>query len=65
MRFFPKEVRTFEISSKASKAEEENPKKFIPNALDQLSNPRMQKEFEQNHLNNDFKYTLDDFSFEF
>lgn len=65
MRFFPKEVRTFEISSKASKAEEENPKKFIPNALEQLSNPRMQKEFEQNHLNNDFKYTLDDFSFEF
>ena len=62
MRFFPKDVRTFAINKPKSSEPE---KKFIPNALDHLSNPRMQKEFQQNHLNNDFKYTLDDFSFEF
>jgi len=65
MRFFPKDVRTFEISSKYSKSEAETPKKFIPNALDHLSDPRTQKEYQKNHLNNEFKYTLDDFSFEF
>ena len=65
MRFFPKEVRTFEVASRASQADDETPKKFIPNALEQLSSPRMQKEYEKNHVNNEFKYTLEDYAFEF
>lgn len=58
LRFFPKDVRTFTINPQQ---QEEN-KQFIPNALDQLSQPKILKEIDNNAENNN---TTDDFIFEF
>ena len=63
MRFFPREVRTFTVKS----TNNENPetKKFIPNALEHLSDPHLLKEFES-ETNKDFrKFGNEDFIFEF
>lgn len=59
MRFFPREVRTFTVKKTEQEMETE-PKKFIPNALEHLSNPRMQKEYDS-HLpeySDDFIFTF-------
>lgn len=63
MRFFPKEVRTFEV-----KQTDENGdlnKKFVPNALEHISNPHILKEFESENDKNFRKFNTDDFIFEF
>lgn len=59
MRFFPREVRTFTVKKTEQEMDAE-PKKFIPNALEHLSNPRMQKEFEshQPDYSDDFIFTF-------
>lgn len=59
MRFFPREVRTFEI--KRTDSSQEPAKKFIPNALEQLSNPRIQKEFDSDK----FEFSEDDYIYTF
>lgn len=56
MRFFPREVRTFTINKKEN-INNDTEKKFIPNALEHLSNPRMMKDFQTDYS--------DDFIFEF
>ena len=59
MRFFPRDVRTFTVKKTEQEVEAE-PKKFIPNALEHLSNPRMQKEYDS-HLpeySDDFIFTF-------
>ena len=59
MRFFPRDVRTFTVKKTEQEMEAE-PKKFIPNALEHLSNPRMQKEYDS-HLpeySDDFIFTF-------
>jgi len=59
MRFFPKDVRTFTVKKTEQEMDAE-PKKFIPNALEHLSNPRMQKEYDS-HLpeySDDFIFTF-------
>lgn len=62
MRFFPKDVRTFSVAKTDSSKDEQ--KNFIPNALDKLSSPRVMKEYGDTDFKN-YKYTVDDFSFEF
>ena len=57
LRFFPKDVRTFQIKNQDTKQEEPS---FVPNALDHLIKPQMIKELDDGHLN-----TQDDFIFEF
>ena len=59
MRFFPRDVRTFTVKKTEQEMDTE-PKKFIPNALEHLSNPRMQKEYDS-HLpeySDDFIFTF-------
>ncbi len=59
MRFFPRDVRTFTVKKTEQEMDAE-PKKFIPNALEHLSNPRMQKEYDS-HLpeySDDFIFTF-------
>lgn len=63
MRFFPREVRTFNVKPKTQEGEEA--KKFVPNALEHLSDPHLLKEFES-ETNKDFrKFGNDDFIFQF
>ena len=58
MRFFPKEVRTF----KFKKTSEDAPAKFVPNALEHLSDPHIRKELDES--NKKFRdFDLDDFVF--
>ncbi len=42
LRFFPKDVRTFTVKKK----DNEEDKQFVPNALEQLSKPKIMKNFE-------------------
>ena len=63
MRFFPREIRTFEVKQTA--VEDEASKKFVPNALEHLSDPHLLKEFES-ETNKEFrKFGNDDFIFQF
>lgn len=64
MRFFPREVRTFVVPN-VENAQSSEDKKFIPNALEHLSNPRMMKEYGDDTDFKNYKYTVDDFSFTF
>ena len=59
MRFFPRDVRTFTVKKTEQEMDAE-PKKFIPNALEHLSNPRMQKEYDshQPEYSDDFIFTF-------
>ena len=59
MRFFPRDVRTFTVKKTEQEMDAE-PNKFIPNALEHLSNPRMQKEYDSH-----FPEYSDDFIFTF
>lgn len=59
MRFFPKDVRTFSIK----KQSEDAPSKFVPNALEHLSDPHIRKEFESDNNKNFRDFDLDDFVF--
>lgn len=61
LRFFPREVRTFSINKPNS--EEQNTKRYVPNALDNLIQPQMTKELEEGHTNT--VNPQDDFIFEF
>lgn len=54
LRFFPKDVRTFSVNKKDTGEQ----KQFIPNALEQLSKPKIMKNFE-------LEDSVDDFIFEF
>ncbi len=63
MRFFPKEVRTFTI--KQPKQEDDMSKKFIPNALEHISDPHLLKEFDTEADKKFRKFGADDFIFEF
>lgn len=61
LRFFPKEVRTFDISKPAVNDDGQT-NKYVPNALEKLNEPKMMREIEEGHNN-----TLnpeDDFIFE-
>jgi len=60
LRFFPKDVRTFEVNKSTESPEE---KKFVPNALDHLIKPQMIKELEEGSSNS--LNPADDFIFEF
>jgi len=51
LRFFPKDVRTFSV-----KKDDSSEKKFVPNALDQLSKPKIMKNFELEDTTDDFIY---------
>jgi hypothetical protein len=57
LRFFPKDVKTVNFQPK----QQEEEKKFIPNALEQLSKPKLQMEFDE--LQHDDSESLDDFMF--
>lgn len=60
MRFFPKDVRTFNIPKNKS---EDAPTRFVPNALEHLSDPHIRKELD-NDTNKKFRdFDLDDFVF--
>lgn len=59
MRFFPKDVRTFSIK----KQSEDAPAKFVPNALEHLSDPHIRKEFESDNNKKFRDFDLDDFVF--
>ena len=63
MRFFPREIRTFEVKSTVQ--QDDTPKKFIPNALEHLSDPHLLKEFESETGNEFRKFGNDDFIFQF
>ena len=60
MRFFPREVRTFFVKPSDDKNSDA---KFMPNALEHLANPHMQKEFDK--YNFETQNSVDDFIFEF
>ena len=59
MRFFPKDVRTFKIK----KQSEDAPSKFVPNALEHLSDPHIRKELESDNNKKFRDFDLDDFVF--
>lgn len=61
-RFFPRDVRTFNVSNKSS-GSEQSQSHFVPNALEHLSNPHMQKEYDK--FNFETQNSADDFIFEF
>jgi len=60
MRFFPKDVRTFTI--KKEKPDNTQPK-YVPNALEHLSDPHIRKELDNNNNQNFRDFDLDDFVF--
>lgn len=60
LRFFPKDVRTFNVNKSTTEQEE---RKFVPNALDHLIKPQMIKEIEEGSSNS--LNPVDDFIFEF
>ncbi len=60
MRFFPKDVRTFEVS-KTKKEDAQT--KFVPNALEHLSDPHIRKEFDKDNNQKFRDFDLDDFVF--
>lgn len=69
LRFFPKDVRTFEIKNQdnqaGQEAAEEDVKQFMPNALDKLSQPKILKELEEENSNTNNTTNTEDFIFEF
>ncbi len=62
LRFFPKEVRTFNPTKPTDETKEQEPQ-FVPNALENLIKPKMLKEIEDGHSNT--ANPVDDFIFEF
>ncbi len=66
MRFFPRDVRTFTVEKpKDEQNKDEAEKKFIPNALEHLSDPHLLKEFES-ETNKEFRnFGEDDYIFTF
>lgn len=62
LRFFPKEIRTFNIAKPQSTEEQPQPQ-FVPNALDNLIKPQMEKELDNANTNS--TSPTDDFIFEF
>lgn len=63
LRFFPKDVRTFDVKNSTDTNGQENEVRFVPNALDHLIQPQMIKEIEDGHFNT--VNPSDDFIFEF
>ncbi len=59
LRFFPKDIRTFQVPGATG---EESEPKFVPNALEKLSQPKLEKEIEEGQYNTP---TADEFIFEF
>jgi len=63
MRFFPRDVRTFDV---AQKKENQTPQsKFVPNALEHLSDPHIRKQFEKGDSHIDYGDSAEEFIFEF
>ncbi len=60
LRFFPREVRTFDLVKKEFK---NNVAPFTPNALDKLSEPRLRRELEERERHFDYSRGDDLFSF--
>lgn len=60
MRFFPKDVRTFSLNKQKS---DDAPAKFVPNALEHLSDPHIRKEFDKDSNKYFRDFDLDDFVF--
>ena len=60
MRFFPKDVRTFSIKKEKS---DDAPSKYVPNALEHLSDPHIRKELDNNSNQKFRDFDLDDFVF--
>lgn len=60
MRFFPKDVRTFSVSSPSK---QDNTPKFQPNALEHLSDPHIRKDFDDNAGKKFRDFDLEDFVF--
>ena len=59
LRFFPREVRTFDLV----KPEFKNNNTYTPNALERLSEPRHQRELQEQERHFDYSYGDDLFSF--
>ena len=63
MRFFPRDVRTFDV---AQKKENQSPQsKFVPNALEHLSDPHIRKQFEKGDSHIDYSDSSEEFIYEF
>ena len=60
MRFFPKDVRTFAV--KKEKSDDTQPK-YVPNALEHLSDPHIRKELDVDSNQKFRDFDLDDFVF--
>lgn len=63
LRFFPKDVRTFNVNKQNQTQEGTEEKKFVPNALEHLITPQMIKELDDGQANT--SDPTDDFIFEF
>lgn len=61
MRFFPKDVRTFVPKQKQTENKEQQ--KFVPNALEHLSDPHIRKEVDPDSNKKFRDFDLDDFVF--
>lgn len=59
MRFFPKDVRTFQVK----KQSEDTQTKFVPNALEHLSDPHIRKELDTDNNKKFRDFDLEDFVF--
>ncbi len=64
MRFFPRDVRTFSLP-RPQKAQDAPATKFVPNALEHLSDPHIRKQFEDSGKNLDFTDSANEFIYEF
>lgn len=62
LRFFPKDVRTFKLKTPQNEDSENQDKQFVPNALDNLSKPKILQEINEAQTNSSI--TEDDFIFE-
>lgn len=60
MRFFPKDVRTFTVKKENTDSDKS---KYVPNALDHLSDPHIRKELDNNNNQKFRDFDLDDFVF--
>ena len=59
MRFFPKDVRTFQVKKQSEDAQT----KFVPNALEHLSDPHIRKELDTDNNKKFRDFDLEDFVF--
>lgn len=59
MRFFPKDVRTFQLKKQSEDAQT----KFVPNALEHLSDPHIRKELDTDNNKKFRDFDLEDFVF--